>query len=65
MIKAATIKISGLPFVYTTLPINGPNTLPIERIVCLIPTIFPLFVSLVYKDNSFCSKGVIYPLIII
>ena len=56
------INTEGLPFVYSTLPNNGPNTLPIDNIVCLAPMILPLFSFEVCFDNSFCSKGVIVAL---
>ena len=56
------INTNGFPFVYRTLPINGPTTLPIDNIVCLAPIILPLLSEEEYLDNSFCSKGVIIDL---
>ena len=63
MMYPEIINIIGFPFVYNTLPNNGPTTFPIDNIVCLAPIIFPLFSLEECFDNSFCSNGVMIDLL--
>ena len=65
MINPEMINIKGLPLVYNALPKSGPNTFPIDNIVCLAPIILPLSEPVECFDNSFCFRGVIVDLHIV